>query len=534
METQKKWYNVLVADDEYWTREKLRNMVAWEEYGLNFLEPAEDGEDALEKIRMYRPDIFITDINMPFLSGVEILEKVQEELPEMITFVISGYDDFEYVKSTFMSGAINYLVKPVTQIELVRALSMALEKISERESEKLELLKAASIMQDREFSQMIQRQDMAYMPTFSDNQSAMMAGMSLVLVKMHNLWEAVSAGGLDMNLLSFRVKKKIKEIFGDGELIVFNNVYRLNEFLIVTDKSDEALGGLAEKLKVQLPLMIESYMTICVSAHTYSIDSIHMAYVETVGLLMTRRYRPRHEIIMMKDRKKELERAVAHFDTDCERQMKTALAAGKLDSVKEIVFEKTDLKNCEKNGWSYLEVRQTIRQILNVLSDYAIQESGHSKVGEVESYTDILDKAVETMDYKTLAAMLMDVIGYLAPVKKEAASDSMKEIVRQAVSWIDAHYLEEISLTSLAERYHVESSYLSKMFRQETGESLILYITRKRMEKAKEYVRDMKMSLTEIAFLVGYDDYTYFSRVFKKNTGMNPREYRSRHKEEIQ
>lgn len=76
MQMIKKRYRVLFADDEYWTREKLRNMIPWEEYSLEFLEPAVDGEDAWEKVEAWKPDIFITDINMPFLSGVELLERI--------------------------------------------------------------------------------------------------------------------------------------------------------------------------------------------------------------------------------------------------------------------------------------------------------------------------------------------------------------------------------------------------------------------------------------------------------------------------
>ena len=91
-----KKYKVLIADDEYWTREKLRNMILWEKYGLEFLEPAVNGEDALQSIEEYRPDILITDINMPFLDGVQLLTEVGKKYPDIVTFVISGYDDFDY------------------------------------------------------------------------------------------------------------------------------------------------------------------------------------------------------------------------------------------------------------------------------------------------------------------------------------------------------------------------------------------------------------------------------------------------------
>ena len=135
------------------------------------------------------------------------------------------------------------------------------------------------------------------------------------------------------------------------------------------------------------------------------------------------------------------------------------------------------------------------------------------------------------MDIQALCAMVEDVIDQLQPERDLVATDSMRDIVQKAAAWIDSHYAESLTLASIAERYHVESSCFSKIFRQEMGINLILYITQKRMEKSKQYIRDSEIGLMEIAFMVGYDDYTYFSRVFKKNEGMSPREYRAACKE---
>lgn len=91
---EKKMYKLLVADDEYWTREKIRNMINWEEYQIVFMNPAQDGEEVLRIAAEDRPDILITDINMPFVNGVDLVKKVKREYPDIVVFVISGYDDF--------------------------------------------------------------------------------------------------------------------------------------------------------------------------------------------------------------------------------------------------------------------------------------------------------------------------------------------------------------------------------------------------------------------------------------------------------
>lgn len=525
MENRKRKYSVLIADDEYWTREKLRKLIQWDQYDLLFLEPAVDGEDALKKVDDYRPDILIADINMPFINGIELLKEVNKKYPQMITFVVSGYDDFKYVKGTFMAGAINYLVKPITKIDLVQALVLALEKISEHEKERLELLKAMSALQDREFSQMIQKQDMPFAPSFSANGFGELAGMSLMMIKIHNFHEILKNSGNDVNVLSYNIKKEIRDLFGNDKLILFNNIYRINEFFVVTEAGDELLSCIAEKLRVKLSYMMNAYMTICITGHSYSIESIHNAYVEAIGLFMTRRYCMQDEIILQ--RENDEMKFHPHFDADCERQLKIALDLGKEETVRDVLFEQTGLSCCVQNNWSYLEVKQTIRQVFNFVINYTITEGKKQTANDMESYGDIVERAVETLDYDILRDTLTDTITYLMPEKKDISNDKAKDIVMQVEEWLKHHYMDEVSLTFLAEKYHIAPSYLSKVFRQETGVNLISYVTQKRMEKAIDYIKNSEINLTEISWLVGYDDYTYFSRVFKKHTGVNPRDYRN-------
>lgn len=522
-------YTVLIADDEYWTREKLRNLIPWDKYELNLLEPAVDGEDAWEKITKYEPDILITDINMPFLNGVELLMQVQKNYPKMITFVISGYDDFEYVKGTFMAGSINYLVKPITKMDLVQALVLAMEKISENENERQELLRTTSAMQDREFSQMIRKQDVPLAPSFSVNGFGELAGMSLAMIKIHNLNDVLKKYAGDVSALSYSIKKEVKSVFQDEKLIVFNNIYRINEFLVITEVDAENLKRIAEKLRVKLSNQMRTLLTICITGHSYSLENIYQAYVEAVGLLMTRRYSMNDEIVIQ-DGKNDTSFRV-HFNMDCERQLKHALASGKHDYVKEVMLKKTGFVSCVEEGWSYVEVKQTARQIVNAVMSYAINENNQKLLHEMENFGDNVERKVETLDYKILFDAIMDIFAYLIPEKQESTSDNMRNVIGQVVEWLDEHFVEEVSLTALADKYHVTSSYLSKVFRQETGVNLVMYITKKRMEKALEYIKENELNLTEISYLVGYDDYTYFSRVFKKHTGMTPREYRNQKEE---
>ena len=159
---QKMKYKVLAADDEYWSRENLRSLISWEDYAIEFLDPACDGEEVLERIKEEKPDIILTDINMPFLDGLELLKKLQTEYPQIITIAVSGYDDFEKVKGVFVSGGLDYLLKPVGKEELVRILTKALGILEERETlrrntetNRQKEHKLSSFMEDSEYSALL-------------------------------------------------------------------------------------------------------------------------------------------------------------------------------------------------------------------------------------------------------------------------------------------------------------------------------------------------------------------------------------------
>ena len=528
MEKQK--YKILFADDEYWSREKIRRMIPWEEYGLEFLEPAEDGETVLQRMEESRVDILITDINMPFLNGVDLLAQVQNKYPEVITFVISGYDDFDYVKGTFMAGATNYLKKPVSKVELVNAVVKAVEIIGEREHEKLQHMRAASLIEDREFSAMIQKDKLSFVPAVSVNDRDIFVGTSLVLIMLHNMQEVIQKNQLDVNLFSYNIKKRIRRLLEEETAIVFNYIYRSNEFIIVTEKMEKDLLRFAEKVKRFFAGFSCACITICISGRSYTLESIHMAYVEAVGLLMTRKF-CREDVVVVAGKDGTGNHVVnSRIGNEYGKQLRNLLLAGNRAGAGQMIFETIGLQDCECRGWTYLEVKQVTRQVMNILADYALEEQ--PKLSDFENIIESVDKKTEELNIQELCDMVKEIILYIMPGKEIAATDSMRDIVRKAVMWVDDHYAEEVTLASLAERYHVENSYFSRIFRQEMGISLILYITRKRMEKAKEYIRGSEMSLMEIAFMTGYDDYTYFSRVFKKNTGMSPREYRDHFKEE--
>lgn len=132
-------HNVVIIDDESWTREVVRSLGKWDEYGLQVVGEASDGECGLELIRQVNPEIIITDIRMPHLNGLDLIRKLREDSNDAFVIFISGYDEFEYARAAVALDASSYILKPIKESELneeLRKCKDAISKLNKKEAER--------------------------------------------------------------------------------------------------------------------------------------------------------------------------------------------------------------------------------------------------------------------------------------------------------------------------------------------------------------------------------------------------------------
>ena len=532
-------YKVLAADDEFWSRENIRSLILWEEYSLEFLEPACDGEEVLERIPEEKPDIILTDINMPFLSGLELLQRLQNEYPNIVTIAISGYDDFDKVKGVFVSGGLDYLLKPVGKEELVKILTKALGVLEERENAKkhdetsrIQEHKLSSFLEDSEYSALLSgklygqsasQTHVSSTNTFSE--------VATLMVKFYNIAEIAEQFDHDNLQMSWSIKSRLRELTGtDGNAIIFNNSNKMSEFLIVKTADAKELRALAENILKEFPL--EEYGPVSVVLHeqTSSLDDIGTVYRELISTLVTRPFSRSHCILSCPEEKNTVEMqtigksAPAHMETE----LYHLLSTGKKSETEKLIFRTCDFKHCDDGTWSYLDVKQYAGRITGILYRY-VQEKCPELTAQAEEAMDNIDYYMKCLNAPSLFASLKILLDSLweSGEDKGADSSSVVQQVEQIHRYIEQSYHENITLTALAEQYHMDASYLSRIFSQKYGETIIAFLTRIRMEKAAELMKDQDKKLETISFLVGYDDYNYFSRVFRKKMGCSPREYRN-------
>ena len=532
-------YKVLAADDEFWSRENIRSLIPWEEYSLEFLEPACDGEEVLERIPEEKPDIILTDINMPFLSGLELLERLQKEYPDIITIAISGYDDFDKVKGVCVSGGLDYLLKPVGKEELVKVLTKALGVLEERENAKrqdetsrIQEHKLSSFLEDSEYSALLSGK--LYGQSASQthiSSTSTFSEVATLMVKFYNITEIAERFDHDNLQMSWNIKSRLKELTGSAENpIIFNNSNKMSEFLIVETADAKALKSLAENILKEFPLQEYGPVSVVLHEQTSSLDDIGTIYRELVAALVTRPFSRNHCILSCPEEKNNGEiqtigkLAPAHMETE----LYHLLLTGQKAETEKLIFKTCDFRHCDNGSWSYLDVKQYAGRITGILYRY-VQEKCPELTAQAEEAMDNIDYYMKCLNAPSLFASLKILLDSLWESGEDKSSDSssIMQQVEQIHRYIERSYHENITLTALAEQYHMDASYLSRIFSQKYGETIIAFLTRIRMEKAAELMKDQDKKLETISFLVGYDDYNYFSRVFRKKMGCSPREYRN-------
>lgn len=522
-------YRVLSADDELWSRENIRRMLHWEDYSIDFLEPACDGDEVLERIPTEKPDIVITDINMPFLGGLELLDRISKDYPDIITLAVSGYDDFKKVKGVFMSGGIDYLLKPVSREQLVDSLSKALKTIDERkkrnaayENNRLRESYVSSFLEDHEFSSLLNGKLFKSGKDLHIPSTKVFSEISTILVKFHDIEILKQNYDKDVLRMSYELKERLRELIDGDRAIIFNYTDKVNEFIIEINATPARLKLIADRIISEFKLEKQGPVTVVIHDRASSLDDIAYVYREMIAELVMRPFGRVHSILKCGNKKNKDQREdkyTSRFET---------LITGYLNNhdkkqAQNTIMEVAGLSKCDTLGWSLLDVNQFTTRVINTISEIGKESDGRT----YEEVQDALNYGLKSLN-KDIVLDNIELAINIAVGADGNEDSSIDRQIENVYEYLKQHYMEHLSLSELAEKFYVEPSYLSKKFSQKYNETITAFITRCRMEQAKKLMKDAGNKMEVISFEVGYDDYNYFSRVFRRIEGVSPTEYRKK------
>lgn len=509
---------VLIADDEYWVRQAVTRLIDWEEHGFELLAPAGDGEDAWAKIGAERPDIVFLDINMPFLSGIELTRRIQKSYPDIAVLILSGYSEFTYVREALTGGALDYLLKPIDKQKLLAVLEEVTGHLMKRREESQAILAmreksalAGSMLMDREMSEMLD----------SASQTPGMLEIELEYTFYHLV--QIRIAGLERDERRVReLKDLLTASMCARHVKAFHYIPRADTFYMLVELPEAELSARCQELLSVLDKQTGLPVSILISARKSSFRQLSKALDEIRQIQLTRPFSNASVVLLSSgalDQPTE-----SRISARQQRGLSLAVSTRSRQMFRKICFQEVGLCRLMDGTWRYVEALHA----LNVIR-FILQSGAPEHALTLDSLMELMLVAADRFDGDGVLSILDEMLSEVFGASDIGAGDSVRDIVYQVKSYIDEHYMDELSLSRLAKRFMVDDAYLSRTFKQAVSENLTLYIARRRIERAQEYIAEGSQSLSEIASMVGYDDYAYFNRVFRKIAGVSPSAY----KEEI-
>lgn len=520
---EKAFFTVVVADDEDELREAFCRMIPWKDLGFELVGDAGNGLDALELVEEKKPDLLVTDIRMPFISGIELARQVREIRPAMNIAFLSGFDDFEYAKQAIQYNIISYMLKPLTRDGLIKELTLIHEKMDTqfqifREQTSLQgnrenflmslLLDDYYDIKQREEKLVQSAVECGLLQGQEDFPKYIVMVLSIFEKNGDNCTQPATVQTVEMV-----TKKYFRQysFFSCGKVVT----------LLMGNRSDfaEYLHILAEELVQIAERVTCRNCNIGVSGETDRISELHGAYreaMETVGYVEP----GESNILFLSDVQQA---AAGHMDgiSELVTRIEVAFKSGAREEVNSGLEQLISLGRTEQRGKIWLDIAtlQLISEIYQILyatgGSEAVSIMEHSSLRpnisfHYRSTTELKKGLLEFCD------QAMD---YMRCLQKTGGS----LLCQRALNAIEENYKDEsLSLVSLSSILGVSPNHLSTCIKKYAGETFINILIRKRMDAARELLLATPMKIMEIAQQCGYNDQHYFSYCFKKYCGISP------------
>ena len=528
---------VFLAEDEFIIREGIKNNIDWQAHGYEFCGEASDGELAFPLIQKTRPDILITDIKMPFVDGLALSRLVKKELPETEIIILSGYEEFDYAKEAIQIGVARYLLKPINGETLLQEIDSVAEIILGKQKEKeirekyQKEMEENSLRDQMDLFQHLVTGDcsMEELLSVADklDLKIMAPWYSIVLLKIQSMkhdYEEYS-GSIVV------VDERIAKLAEPEHVLVFDRALEGRAFLFKADSEEELLAYQKEYLG-DVKEVLSGYANLRyfggIGTPVNRLREIPASF-EDASHAFAHRYLVAESCILdssllMQEGAAEQEdfRISAVNPEQIDRaKMQEFLRTGDLDEVIYFVdefFGKLDGGAMKSRIFRQYITMDAYFSIADFLKGLGLQKD---EIEAPDQDGSILQDEKSAMDY------IVRIMEKALVLREKKASSRYEDVVSEVIHYIEDNYAqEELSLNLLASHVNFSPNHLSMIFSQQTGQTLIRYLTDYRMNRAKELLRCSSKKSSVISMEIGYKDPHYFSYLFKKTQGMTPTQYR--------
>lgn len=513
-------FKILIVDDEKKHRSGLTKLL-YTLYPDDMLLEAESGEQALEVMKLLECDIVITDIRMQGMDGLELLQRIRDAYADTAVIILSGYGEFGYARDAIKYNVSEYLLKPIDIGEVKKCLDKIRNEITEKrtrsesqESLKSQLQETEIIYMEYLMHQFLRNRNFEKKERVKEIFPMEQPGYIFLCDIKTGKKEA---GGLDVQEFRLAVKKYIRLASSYSFETGVGNVYAV--LVLGPDKGDKTyFENMQRVLQKSLP---ECRFAFYVSGyHENMYEDGPAAYEEACLIWKYRFYEPGDycDYDMWKDRLEGELNGISDSEHAITEHVKQNDIISAFQYVKEYVSaaQKGRLPDPGKLCQSVmLLLFQVVKELDPMMSEEMRREADEAlmKIYRSETVSSLLRSA-----YSFLAEIGKN-INFQKEIKGTDVLDHCRDYLQQ-------HYMEEITLDLISEKYYFNASYFSTIFKNYFGKSFSNYLIELRMHKAKEFLAVSDYKIKEVAGMVGYKDANYFIRAFKKFYGYTPEEYR--------
>ena len=525
-------YRILIADDEGIMIESIRSIIMKNYGDACEIVTAKTGREAIEQAEYFHPDIVFMDIQMPGINGIQAMQEIRKFNITALFYVISAYDKFDYAKDAIALGVERYLMKPVTKRTVLEVTEEAIGKVDDMRRKRSDQLKVQEkletvipMVESGFISNMLLQnnlqetdyyrdlleitEDYAYVIVFQfgseirDGQLISPVGVSIKAQTFYPEFRAVLKSFMRCVIGSVMTNRIVAAVPFARDSLSYE------ERVAVIGQTRNIISRLEEQLDVKFRAGI---------GRVRRMEELRSSYQEALEAMQNGESRVVHSYDTVRRGMYE-----GDFPADMEKKIFTLLGRGDADGMA--------AEAGRFFSWMirrYPGSKDNIR--LKVLEYVIRAERDAFTAGAVnygfESRENYLTEVLALPDYEGLRTWFLDKMTQACLSIRNLKEEQSGTVVSRAKAYIRDNYQRDISLDDVSREVNISPYYFSKLFKEESGENFIEYLTRIRIDRARELLAGSEHSIKEISGMVGYADPNYFSRIFKKQTGMTPREYR--------
>lgn len=535
--------SLIIVDDDMTVIDGLMKHIDWAKFGIEVQDTATNGEEALQKIAQRPPDMVITDIYMPKMDGLKLIEHLREDHPSIYIIIHSGYDDFENARRAMRLGVQHFFYKPATvseiesvmleivqDIEVKRKQQRLQEQYNAQRKQYLSYTKDAFIREllTTRYKAADIPQEKLELLQLSADADIVVASLALIrppyLTKSKEReWQLMKFGA--GNIIQETIEKEAMTDKADIGVINYSDT----TFVLVfsAKQPGQAMQQISRELTERIGGYLLLYLRLSfiggIGGVKAGVHEMINSFLESQRSLEAGEYQEINKVFTFDEVYGLEPQSTPHYPLDLLKEIQDAIERKEHERLLEI-WETAEQEVLVKNRIPLVLIQHVC---ISAISAFLMEHQDFLQVsGKQPSMADLIREICAKPNSAALCRYMKGLLdNWIAQLKTDLSSKKSNKLIQSVKDYVEQYYDREITLAEIADSLYVNRNYLSQLFKKVTGETFVTYLNKFRIELAKEKLKDGQYMVYEVSEMVGYQNATYFSQVFKSITGVSPSDY---------